>query len=130
MCVLCMYVYLVSYPSHCVRTQSSCSPIHCEASWYLQQGKLFACLLCGWQMLCHTDTTSSTRCIGQVQLITLYFWEGFEYKALIIILFLCFVHGTVPVAVKVDTKTLGTQTCQQAHNFFIPQSNSQPWMWV
>jgi len=29
------------------------------------------------------------------------------------IIFLCFVHGTVPVAVKVDTKTLSTQTCQQ-----------------
>ena len=67
-------------------TQSSCSPIHCEASWYLQHGKLFACLLCGWQMQCHTDTTSSTSCKGQLQLITLNFWEGFEHKELIIII--------------------------------------------
>ena len=47
------FVYPVPYPSHHVRTQSSCSPIHCEASWCLQQGKLFACLLCGGQMQRH-----------------------------------------------------------------------------
>ena len=106
--VLCI-VYPVPYPS-C--TQSSCSPIHCEASWYLQQGKMFACLLCGWQMQCHMDTTSSTRCTEQVQLITLYFSEGFEYKALIVIIcsYTLYMHGTVPLAVKVDTNTLGIQT--------------------
>jgi len=57
-------------------------------------------------MQCHTDTTSSTSCTGQLQLITLYFWEGFEHKALINIMILYFVHGTVPLEVKVDPTTL------------------------
>jgi len=45
-------------------------------------------------------------------------------------MFLYFVHGTVPLAVKVDTSILATQPCQQVHHFFIPQSNSQSWMWA
>jgi len=33
-----------------------------------------------------------------------------------------YIPGTVPLTVKVDARTLGTWTCQQAYHFFIPQS--------
>ena len=49
------------------------------------------------------------------QLITLLL-EGFDinHNTFPIVL-----HGTVPSAVKVDTLTLSTQTCQQAHHIFL-----------
>ena len=75
------YVLYTLSPIHPIPNPHAVSPIHCELQHaamvvsIFNRESCFDCLLCGWQMQCHTDTTSSTRYIGQDQLITLYFWE-------------------------------------------------------